>query len=307
MDIESKQLRHLAAIGEHGTFVRAAKSLDISQPALSLSIQRLEDVTKTTLVQRGRNGAQLTAAGKLLAQRSIEIDMTISTALEELSFLSEGISGKLRIGGTPLSTNSIIPTVIARILEQDKNVSIEMIEAVDEDLLDMLFSNHIDIVISASGFASSRPDISFIPLFTAKTIVAMRPENPLAKLEGVSIATLRNALWAMPPEGGTFRKQIEALFTTGGVSFPRNTIEAASITALMRVVRQTDAISLISEQLIHDELKLGSLRSIEIFDQVSPRVFGIHTHSGRKLSKLGEEFCTLAISESQNFEVSSTV
>lgn len=198
MDIESKQLRHLAAVDQHGTFVRAAKSLDISQPALSLSIQRLEDVTKTALVQRGRNGAQLTAAGKLLAQRSVEIDMTIETALEELSFLSEGISGKLRVGGTPLSTNSIIPTVIARILERNKNVSIEMIEAVDEDLLDMLFSNHIDIVVSASGFAISRPDISFTPLFTAKTVVAMRPENPLAKLKGVSIATLGNALWAMP-------------------------------------------------------------------------------------------------------------
>lgn len=307
MDIESKQLRHLAAIGQHKTFMRAAKSLGISQPALSLSVQRLEDITKATLVQRGRNGAQLTEAGLLLARRSSEIDMTISTVLDELSLMSEGISGKLRVGGTPLSTNSIIPHVISKILRQSPDISIEMIEEVDEVLFDMLFSNQVDIVISASGYAMSHPDIKFAPLFSARTVIAMNPDNPLARLQSVSLAQLEDALWAMPSDGGTFRKQIEALFTTSGISFPRKMVQAASIIALMRVVRQTDAISLISEQLVRDELDQGILHCIDIDDHVAPRIFGIHTHSKRKLSNLGNVFCDLAKEASPRFRANADV
>ena len=60
MEIKPRYLLHLAAIGEHGSFVKAAEALNISQPALSLSIQRIEDITKAKLVDRGRNGARLT-------------------------------------------------------------------------------------------------------------------------------------------------------------------------------------------------------------------------------------------------------
>ena len=132
MNIESRQLRHLAAIGRNGTFVSAAKALGMSQPALSLSIQRLEDILKVSLVERGRNGATLTEAGRLLACRSEEMDETIAAVVREIELTSQGIKGKLRIGGTPLATHNIIPATISVILEQTKDVAFEIVEATDE-------------------------------------------------------------------------------------------------------------------------------------------------------------------------------
>lgn len=79
--------------------------------------------------------------------------------------MSDGISGELHVGGIPLSTNSIIPLVFSKILKESPDVSIEMIEEVDEVLLDMLFTNQVNIVISASGYTMSRPVIMFVPLF----------------------------------------------------------------------------------------------------------------------------------------------
>lgn len=301
MDVESRQMRYLAAIGRHGTFVSAAKALRISQPALSLSIQRLEDITKTPLVTRGRKGADLTEAGQLLARRSEEVDVTIASVLTEIALLTRGISGRLRVGGTPLSTSSIIPAATARVLEQSQDVAIEIVEAVDEDLLEHLEMGRLDLVICASVPTASDRVFDFTPLFEAKTVLAMRKGHALADRDSVSLDLLADALWAMPPAGGTFRRQIEALFTTAGQRFPERTVQAASVATLIRIVRMSDAISLLSAQLIADELRQGSLRFVEISHSLAPRVFGLYRCKGRRLSKLGTHFEALVTDIAPDF------
>ena len=216
MELRPRHLLYLAAIGTHGSFVRAAKSLGISQPALSLTVQRIEDITSARLVDRGRHGARLTQIGKLLARRGAEIDVAVSSAWEDLELLSLGISGKLRVGGTPLATNTIIPEVIGKILSITENVSISVEEGHDEDLLDMLDRNELDVAISAPGTLLNRSRIKATELFSAKTVLAVRAEHPLAGKSDISLADLANAVWAIPPDGGSFRGQVDALFVEIG-------------------------------------------------------------------------------------------
>ncbi|OSP54884.1 LysR family transcriptional regulator [Pseudoruegeria sp. SK021] len=300
MEVEPRHIRHLAAIGAHGTFVSAAKALGISQPTLSLSIQRLEDILKTTLVDRGRNGAVLTEPGRILAQRSDEVDKTIAAVLNEIELLSQGIKGTLRVGGTPLSTHGIIPATVAHILGQTKDVTIEIVEAIDEDLLDLLAGGQLDIVISAAALAAPSDAFDFTPLFEAKTVLAMRKGNPLANHSSLSLARLQDEMWAMPPAGGTFRKQVEALYTTNGLEFPKRIIQTASIASLLRIVRMSDAISVLSKQLIQDELHYGTLECVEISHALAPRVFGILTRQDRVQSNLAKLFCEVAIQQAKS-------
>lgn len=294
MQLESRQLRHLAAIGRHGTFVGAAKALGMSQPALSLSIQRLEDILKVTLIERGRNGAILTEPGRMLARRSEEMDQTVSAVVREIELASQGIKGKLRIGGTPLATSYIIPTTISRVLAQTRDVAFEIVEATDEDLHELLDRGLLDVVVCADAHFASDGTHSFTPLFKAKTVLAMRSSNPLAKHSSLSLDMLQDEIWALPPRGGTFSKQIEALYITNGWPFPKRIIRTASIATLLKTVRMTDAISLLSEQLIVDELELGLLKCVEISHQLAPRIFGILTRNDRSLSNLAKTFCQIA-------------
>jgi molybdate transport repressor ModE-like protein len=295
MNLEPRQIRHLAAIGRHGTFVSAAKALGLSQPALSLSIQRLEDILQVKLVERGRNGATLTEPGRLLAQRSEEVDAVIATAVRDIALASQGIKGKLRIGGTPLATSNIIPATISHILAKTKDVEFEIAEATDEALLDALDRGLLDICICASGQFAVNGAYNFTPLFEAKTVLAMRPDNPLASHGSLSLDTLEDEMWALPPSGGTFRKQIEALYVANGWAFPRRVIETSNIATLLKIVRMTDAISLLSKQLIRDELELGMLKCIEITHPLAPRIFGLMTRKDRSLSTLAKLFNKVAM------------
>ncbi len=295
MDIKPGHLLYLAAVGEHGSFVRAAKYLHISQPALSLSIQRIEHLTRTKLVERGRNGARLTTAGLLLARRGCEIRGAIAAAVDEIDLLNHGISGRLRIGGTPLSTNSIIPEVIGQILSVTEDVSISVIEGIDEELLELLERNELDIVIGAPGSVANRPAFDTTPLFSSKTLLAVRRDHPLAARRSVSLADLENAVWAIPPEGGAFRKQVEALFTAYGIAFPERIVQASSIHVITRIIRLSDAVTLAAEHIVRDEVALGRLKCIQIPESAAPRVFSLHTKANSELGNLGELFCELAL------------
>lgn len=269
----------------------------MSQPALSLSIQRLEDILGVPLVERSRKGATLTEPGLILARRSEEIDETISAVIREIELTSQGIKGKLRIGGTPLATGNIIPATISVILKDTKDVAFEIVEAVDEELLELLDGGLLDIVICADAQFAARGNYSFTPLFEAKTVLAMRSENPLANNTSLSLDKLQDEVWALPPSGGTFRRQIEALYVTNGWVFPKRVIETASIATLLKTVRKTDAISLLSAQLILDELELGLMTCIEIKHALAPRVFGIVTRDDRMLNNLAKLFCQVAIEQ----------
>ncbi|WP_323766634.1 LysR family transcriptional regulator [Marinovum sp.] len=295
MNLDSRHLRHLAAVGRHGTFVSAARALGLSQPALSLSIQRLEDILKVTLVERGRNGAVLTEPGRLLAQRSEEVDALIAAVVHDIDLATQGITGKLRIGGTPLATSNIIPDTISRILAQTRDVEFEIVEDTDEALIDQLDRGALDVCVCASGQVADDGAYDFTPLFEAKTVLAMRPENPLARHGSLSLDTLHDEVWALPPSGGTFRKQIEALYVTSGWALPKRLIETSTIATLLKIVRMTDAISLLSEQLIRDELELGLLKCVEIAHPLAPRVFGILTRSDRAPTTLARLFHQVAV------------
>ena len=304
MEIKPRYLRYLAAIGTYGSYVKAAVSLNISQPALSVSIQRIEDITKAKLVDRGRHGAKLTRAGRALARHGYEIEAAIQSASDEINLLSHGISGRLRIGGTPLSANGLIPEVISRILKVTNEVAISVTEGVDEDLMDLLARNELDVVIGAPGTATNPAIFSTRPLFSAKTVLVVRAEHHLLKHDVVSLSDLRDALWAIPPHGGAFRNLVEALFTANGIPFPQRTVQAASIDLLKRIVRLSDAVTLAAEQIVRDEVERGQLSCLEIAEPVAVRVFGLHTRANKELGDLGELFCHLAVDLAPKYAIS---
>lgn len=296
-------LIQLAAIEEHGSYVRAAEALNISQPALSLSVRRIEDIAKSKLVVRGRSGAYLTPVGKILARRGREIELAVSSAIDEVDLAARGISGHLRIGGSPLATNGIIPDIIGALLKQSPDVFISVVEGVDEDLLNQLLDNELDAVISAPGSAVNRAPFLTQKLFIAPTRIIVRPDHRLAKKRSISLADMDSEIWAMPPPGGAFRKQIQALFTTNGIPFPDRVIEAASLHILARIVRNSDAVTVGSEQITTDPMQFGELKSIRLSDAVADRTFGLHRHRERELGHIGQLFCGLATEMAPRFEV----
>jgi len=167
--------------------------------------------------------------------------------------------------------------------------------------MDLLARNELDVVIGAPGLGANQESFITRPLFSAKTVLVARAGHRLLRKKTVSLADLQDALWAIPPRGGTFRTQIEALFTANGVPFPQRTIQAASIYLLKRIVRGSDAVTLAAEQIVRDEVQRRQLGYLDIAEPVALRAFGLHTRAKKELGDLGELFCQLAVELAPEF------
>jgi len=294
MDINPQQLRYLLAISRAGSFVKAAETLNISQPALSISISRLEDVVGAKLLERGRHGAQLTNAGRHLIRHAQSVEMVLQTAREEMQLFDHGVTGPFTVGGTPLGTASIIPDVIAQLCREYPQVNIRVIEGVDEELIARLLRHELDVAISNLGLTTNPSEIEAIPLFKARAVAVVRPGHEYAQRSMLTLEDLVTQVCVLPPKGGAFRLQIEALFTTHGLPFPTNVIEAAPFGVLKEVVRRSSGVTILSDQIVRSELLSGALIAIPLNAQIAERTFGLQMLKGRELGALAHRFVEIA-------------
>lgn len=308
MIINPRSLKYLLEIARSGSLIGAAKSLNIAQPSLSVSIARLEDQLGVKLLDRGRHGARLTEAGNILVRHAAGLETALENALLEVKHLSLGISGPLVVGGTPLTTYSIIPDIFARLVTEFPLLSCRVIEALDETLLGHLKSNKIDVAVCTvsehGAVGGDDDDIWKEPLFHAGAVAVVRRSNPLAQKKRISLKSLPDALWIMPPAGSSFRVLVESLFAVSGLPFPRNLIEAAPFSVLKEIIRRTDGITILSEQIVRSELAEGSLVSIQMEEQIAPRVFGLQTMKGREPSPIAKRFMEIAREVASTYDIS---
>ena len=108
--MELKSLRHFVALVEHQGFARAGEAIGLSQPALSRSIQNLEQRLGCELVSRSGKGIELTPQGELVlehARRLIAGSTAMRNALRQFNNLE---AGELLIGGGPVQRGGCLRT-----------------------------------------------------------------------------------------------------------------------------------------------------------------------------------------------------
>ncbi len=99
-------------VAQQGTLGRAAETLNLSQPALSKTLNELEQLTGTRLFERGRLGAQLTLVGEQFLTHAVKVLDALNTAGQALN-RKEGLNSDIvRIGALPTAALGILPSVI---------------------------------------------------------------------------------------------------------------------------------------------------------------------------------------------------
>src|ERR1700743_614613 len=107
--LDVTRLRVLVAVARHGSVTAAAHALNYAQPSVSHHLARLEAETGTKLVQRAGRGIRLTDAGRLLAERAIEVIGRLDAAENELAVFAGLRAGRLRLGGGPARVRPALP------------------------------------------------------------------------------------------------------------------------------------------------------------------------------------------------------
>src|SRR4029453_8338092 len=124
--MELRDIEYFEEIAEQRHVGRAAERLGLSQPALSKSLRRLEDALQVKLFDRNSKGLELTAEGSLLLTRARDLRLTLRNVAREVSDLSEGRAGQLRIGVGPTVSMRLISSSLAKLSTDAPRIAVRV-------------------------------------------------------------------------------------------------------------------------------------------------------------------------------------
>ncbi len=151
LGIELRHFLALEAVAREGSFGRAAASLGYTQSAVSQQIAALERIVGHRLVERpgGPKPVSLTEAGRLLLTHADAIAARVAAAQADLSALTDGQAGELRVGVFQSVGQRILPAVMRRFLASWPQVKLTLTESADDlELLDLVERGELDLTFS---------------------------------------------------------------------------------------------------------------------------------------------------------------
>ncbi|MEG9893276.1 LysR substrate-binding domain-containing protein [Klebsiella pneumoniae] len=273
------RLRHLhtfVAVAQQGTLGRAAETLNLSQPALSKTLNELEQLTGTRLFERGRLGAQLTLVGEQFLTHAVKVLDALNSAGQALN-RKEGLNNDIvRIGALTTAALGILPTVIGQFHKQQKDITLQVATMNNTMLLAGLKSGEIDIGIGRMSDPELMSGLHYELLFLESLKLVVRPGHPLLQ-ETVTLSRVMEWPVVVSPKGTVPRQNAEALLQSQGCKMPAGSIETLSASLSRQLTVDFDYVWFVPSGAVKDDLRRGVLTALPIATQGAGEPIGILT------------------------------
>ena len=261
--MDHRQLKHFVAVVEHGNMLRAAKTIHVTQPALSKSIRALETHLGVRLLNRSPRGVSPTVYGRQLLTHAKLILNQTRHAEDDLRAITEGTGGQMRIGFGAHIAGFMLPDAILQIVEARPNLTAQIVSKPFDELLPMLRSGEIDLAIVVFPPDPPEEDLVYEPLVVNEFRTVCRPDHPLAARGKAGLRELTEHKWILFDRPKAMETLFQTRFTDEGLEPPRPVITTSSVHFLKAALHRGDYLSFVPPGLVYDELQQKSLVSIE--------------------------------------------
>lgn len=247
--MEFRDLDYFVVLARHRHVGRAAEALGLSQPALSLSLRRLESSFQTKLVTRTPKGVELTAVGSALLSRAGRLRMARDEIEREIADLTQGRAGTLRIGVGPGTAEDLVADASSSLLRTAPEVSLHVTADTFNRLVPALRNGELDMVV-ASAEAMSHADFTTEPLYEDEFVAYVSHRHGLAKRKRLALADLANYRWAVPAKNAHVMQKLREPFEKLGLPLPQCAVESNSTAVRLRMVARGDLIGFSSRYFL---------------------------------------------------------
>ncbi|EPM9823195.1 LysR substrate-binding domain-containing protein [Salmonella enterica subsp. enterica serovar Kentucky] len=293
------RLRHLhtfVAVAQQGTLGRAAETLNLSQPALSKTLNELEQLTGTRLFERGRLGAQLTVPGEQFLTHGVKVLDALNTAGQALNRKEDASADVVRVGALPTAALGILPAAIGRFHQQQKSTSLQVATMNNTMLLAGLKSGEIDLGIGRMSDPELMGGLNYELLFLESLKLVVRPGHPLLQ-ETITLSRVMEWPVVVSPKGTVPRQNAEALLQSQGCKMPAGCIETLSASLSRQLTVDYDYVWFVPSGAVKEDLRQATLVSLPVPTQSAGEPIGILTRVDIPLST-GAQMLIAAIRKS---------
>jgi DNA-binding transcriptional LysR family regulator len=255
MQIEFRHLRQFLAVVELKSFTAAADKLHMTQPALTRSVQQLEERFGVKLIERGARSFTLTPFGHMLAERARLIEQEFAHIDSEMIAMKSGETGLLRIGTGPSGT-SYLPDALAAFQQQRPNVRVQLIIDSMDATLAALLNGELDVICTALEFPR-HPSLQSERLLEIDNVIIATENHPLARAATVEPRDLLDYRWVAFSHDDMARSRIGAYFAASDLDLPQVAMETNSLEAAFATLARSNYLASMPSLVLPDARKRG--------------------------------------------------
>jgi DNA-binding transcriptional LysR family regulator len=291
MDI--RHLRQILAIRDHGSFARAAAALNMAQPALSKSMARLEDELRLTIFTRTSTGSELTPMGEMIAERAERVMAATRNLTRDAALIAGGDAGAVRLGIGTLLKDTLLPSLLLKIVGQHPRLRLEIEFGAAQRLLPLVESRELDLVMCGAQAPSAltASGLAYVEALRAEVIFTGSPAHPLASEHRISIDRLAE----FPCAGSNVPGFTPSAFL--GRPSATETLDAYmanDFEALMPLVHAGHATLMTPSFFVQRALRAGELVRFDV-DWTGTTSFGCYTTQAASFSPILAEITRYAV------------
>lgn len=288
-----RQLKIFDAVARHLSHSRAAETLYLSQPAVSMQIKQLEDNVGIPLLEKQGRRLYLTEAGNEFLRYCRNILQQIEEAESVLAEMKGLERGTLNISVVS-TANYFMPQLLAKFIQQHPKIQVSLHVANRDAVLKQLGDNSADLAIMGQppqGAEMQAESFMHNPL-----VVIAATQHPLAKARHIKPHQLENETILLREQGSGTRSVVERYFTSHRMTLPTN-MEMDTNEAIKQSVHAGMGLGVISQHAIELELETKRLCVLDVEGFPIVRHWHIVHRANKRLSLASQAFRQFMLTE----------
>jgi DNA-binding transcriptional LysR family regulator len=281
MDV--RHLRNMLAVVEEGSLAKAAERLNVTQPALTKSVKRLEEQLGVRLFERKSRGMKPTGYAESLKRYAKAACVGLAEAEREIAALRNGTEGAITIAGPPLIMTHLLPPVLIKLSDERPKLQIR-VASQNRDLVAGLLDGKFNIGVAMLYEESPKRGLVIEWLFDDRLVLAMRPDHPLGKRRKLRASDLVDQKWVFAESDSYTQRRLQLYFHQQGLSLPTPRLESQNPDVAKSVIMTSDYVSLIARLGVEMEISRGVLKGVEIDSPLMLRPIGILLREGEPMT-----------------------
>jgi len=285
--LRTLKLRHLEAfveVARQKSVSRAARSLNLTQPAVSRTLRELEEICGAALVEKDGRGIRLTHQGGMFLRHAGLSLASARAGIGALAQLGDADAPAIRVGALPTVSATRMPEAVHRYLAAGLRGRLKIVSGDNHVLLDQLRQGELDIVMGRLPAPENMLGIHFEPLYRDRVVFVVAAGHPLAGSRQVAAGDIGAHTVLLPPAGSIIRPFVDRLLIELGMPEPQSVVETVSDSFGRAYIRRHPGIWIISRGVVADELARCEFVALPIDTESTLGSVGLMTRDGAELA-----------------------
>lgn len=278
--IKFRHLQTFLEVARQSSVSKAAEVLALTQPAVTRTIRELEEALGVRLFEKEGRGIRISRFGEVFLRHAGSSVAALRQGVDSIQLALRSEGPPVRIGALPTVSARVMPDAVAAFLAENTGSPIKIVTGENSVLLEQLRLGELDLVVGRLAPPEMMIGSSFEPLYSEHVIFAVRAGHPLLSRPRFSLDELRNYTILMPTRAAVIRPFVDRFLISNGVAELPVQIETVSDAFGRAYIRAHDAIWIISEGAVANDIRDGRTLALPIDTSETVGSVGLTTRAG---------------------------